>query len=166
MSVNSADFQKAIVTVWNASGLNATFQALWDAGVAVSEHAVLRDSEAAPKDPFPYCVMETTMGVTTDRMSGPDGTLREIRDLEVVFSVNARAVSGDARTSKEIAADLGEEIMKIYGGHPEVSPTDLELDNGNFLISEYQGDVGVRLDEDQHQWRTTYLFRSDVPVAV
>jgi len=142
------------------------FQALWDSGVTVSEHSTLRDASAEPDDPMPYCVMETSPSNTTDRMSGQDDANREIRDVEIIFSVNARSVDGDSRTSDEIAAYLIEEITKVFGGHPTVSPTALTLDVGNFLIAQYQDDVGIRTGDDEYQWRVTYLFRIDVPVAI
>ena len=165
MSVNLADLKKAIVTLWNTSGLEAMFVAMWDASVTAAEHAALRDSEAPPGDPLPYCVLETTIGNTVVGMAGMGGTRREIRDQEVVFSIHARSIDGDARTPDMIASDLAEEITKVFGGHPTVSPSVLVLDVGNFLAAFYQGDVGIKTGEDEYQCRVTYLMRIDVPVA-
>lgn len=166
MSIASEDLHKAIASLWSSSGLDATFKALWDSGVAESEWLSLNDQEAYPKQPFPYCVFEQSPGSTTDRMSGGTDSLQEIRDIPWDFRVHARAIDGDSRTAKEIAADLNEEIMKVFGGHPTESPTDLILDNGNFLIAQYQNDYGVRTGDSEYMWIVSYVFRLDVPVAV
>lgn len=167
MSVASADILKAINTAWDASTLDATFQALWDSGVTASQYEVLNDQEAPPAQPFPYVVMNQTSQNTTGRMSGGASALREIRDLSVTFNVHARAVSGDSRTAKEIAAAMAEEVLKVFGGHPTASPTGtLKLDNGNHLITQYQSDFGVRTGDDEYQWVINYVMRVDVPVAV
>lgn len=167
MSVGSADLHEAIKTVWDASTLNASFEALYDDDVDDSEFTPLNDQEAAPGQPNPYCVFQVLTGSTTSRMSSVNvGFNREIHDIPCEFRVHARQIDGDSRSSKKIAADLVAEIMKVFGGHPTVSPTDLSLDNGNFLISQYQNDLGIRTDEKNYQWTVTYLFRLDVPVAV
>jgi len=164
MSVASADVHKAVTAVWNASTLDALFQALWASGVG--EYTVLNDQEAAPNQPFPYCVYELTLSSTTDRMSGDGSTIREVRNIAWNFHVHARQVDGDARTAKEIAAYLAEEIMKVFGGHPTVAATDLSLDSGGFLISEYQSDFGIRTGDQTHRWDIQYIFKIDVPIAV
>lgn len=167
MPVAAADLHFAINVVWDNSVLDDTFQALWDSSVTVSEFPVLNDQEATPEHPFPYCVFEQVGSETTDRMSGGIGALREIRDVSISFRVHARAVSGDSRTAKKIAADMAEEILKVFGGHPKVSPTDsMPLENGNFLISQYQDDFGIREGDDEYMWTVNYIFRLDVPVRV
>ncbi len=165
MTVASADLHKGVIAVWNASGLDALFQALYNAGVDSSEFTVLNDQEGAPGQPFPYCVFQQSLGLTTSRMSGPGACLREIRDTPWDFKVHAKAVSGDSRTPKGIAAYLVDEIMKVFGGHPTINPTDLSLDNGNFLITQYQNDFGIRTGDEEYQWNLSYIFRLDVPVA-
>jgi len=166
MTVASADLDKAINAVWDASTLDTLFQALHKSDVSASQWSILNNDEASPKQPFPYCVYSLRPSATTTRMSAKAGFLWEIRDIVCEFRVHARKVSGDSRSAKQIAAYLVEEIMKIFGGHPTQAPTDLELDNGNFLITEYQNDMGLRTGESEYQWGVTYLFRLDVPVAV
>ncbi len=167
MPIASADIHKTVNTVWDASTLNASFLALRDASVNDDEFPVLNDQEATPEEPFPYCVFEITSSSTTDRMSGIGSTIREIRDVSFNFHVHTREIDGDSRTAKEIAAALAEEVMKVFGGHPVVAATDLVLDNGNFLISEWQNDFGVRLGkDDEYRWDVMYIFRIDVPLAV
>jgi hypothetical protein len=167
MSIASADLIKAIHTAWDASTLSTTFQALWPSDSQNSEFFELLDQEAPGGQPFPYAVTDETTSVTVNRMSGGVTSLREVRDIEVRINVFATDVDGDNRTSKEIAAYLAEEIMKVFGGHPTVNPTaTITLDNGNHLITEYQNDFGVRTADDFFQWVVIYLFRIDVPVAV
>jgi len=166
MTVATADLLKAVNTIWDASALDAVFQALWDAGVVVAEFPVLHDVLAGGEQPFPYCVFEVTEGTTTDRMSKGVNDVWETRDVPINFRVHARDVDGDARSSKEIAADLAEEIMKVFGGHPTQSPDTPSLDNGNFLIATYQNDFAVREDEDHYVWTIGYNCRLDIPVMV
>ena len=163
--IGTAGLAKAINTVWETSGLNAKFKALWSS--VSSEFLVLNDQEASPDQLWPYCVFEIGPGITTDRMSGEsDKSLWEIHDVPVTFNVHAMLVSGDSRTAKEIAAYLIEEIMKVFGGHPTTHPTPVVLDNGNFLITQYQNENCVRTGDNEYSWMVSYLFRLDVPVAV
>jgi len=164
MSVGQADLAKAINVVWDASGLNDLFKALWPAGVAAVEFPVLHEGQAGGDQPWPYCVFEMPGASTATRMSKGVSDLWETRDAAVMFRVHSSAVSGDDRSAKQIAAYLVEEIMKVFGGHPTVSPTDLELDNGNFLNSIFQNDFAVREDEDHYVWTVSYIFRLDVPI--
>jgi len=167
MSVGSADLQKAIVTVWDAANLDDVFLALRNASVVDAEFPVLNDQEVIAGGVFPYCVFQGYDGTTTDRMSSVnDGFMREVRDLPLEFRIYARAVSGDDRTAKGIAAYLAEEVMKVFGGHPTTSPTAPTLDNGNFLLAQYQTDTGLHLGDDEYQWSLTYLCRLDVPVGI
>ena len=168
MSIATADLIAAFSTAWDASTLDVLFKALRDSSVVEAQFPdVLHDQEAAPGQPFPYCVMDQTTTTTTDRMSGGVAALREIRDTSLTLHVHARAVNGDARTAKEIAAYLAEEIMKVFGGHPTVSPTGtLTLVNGEALIVQYVNDFGIRTGEDEYRWTVEFLIRADVPVAV
>jgi len=166
VSVGSADLRKAINTVWDAQNLDDVFTALWGALVTASEWVVLEDQEAQTKHPFPYCVFEQGTGNTRSRMSGEGNQLQEIRDVPFLFRVHARSVDGDPRTASEIAAFLIEEIMKVFGGHPTVSPQTLTLDNGNFLIAQYQNDFVIRTGDDEYEGLLSYIFRLDVPMAI
>jgi len=159
MSVGTADLQKAIVTVWNASSLNGVFVAL--GGVV----PVLRDQEMVQGQAYPYCVLPQALVNTNTRMSSTvDNANRHVRDITQSFNIHASVVDGDDRTAKEIAAYLVEEVMKVFGGHPTEVSTPLVLDNGNHLITQYQREVPVRTGDDQYQWNIEYNFRIDVPV--
>ena len=168
MSVNLADLYVAINAAWESSGLNALFLALRPAGTINSNFSVLCDQEASPGQPHPYCVIDQiTNSNTKDRMTDGVEGLRETRDIPVRFNVYAKEVVGDIRSAKVIAAYLAEELMKVFGGHPTVSPTGtITLSNGNHLQTRYENDFGIRLDDDEYQWHVAYSFKLDVPVAI
>jgi hypothetical protein len=164
---NKADLITAINAAWDASALNATFRALWSDEYDPDNFVVLHDQEASPDQPYPFTVVEISTGNTSTRMSGGVNGIREVRDVPVKFNVYAKDVSEDARSAKKIAADLAEEITKVFGGHPTQSPTgSVTLVNGNHLITQYQDDFGVLIDFDKYQWVVSYVFKIDVPVAV
>lgn len=168
----SADLAKAINTVWDSSGLNAIFTALWPSGE--DNFPVLHDQEAAPGSPFPYCVMELSQPRTITRMSKTSTAKWEIRDVNCQFKVHARLKPDpdqasdptDVRSPKEIASYLANEILKVFGGHPTQAPTAPTLDNGNFLIAQYDTDYSTRTGDDEYRWTISYNFRLDVPVMV
>ena len=163
MSIGSADLRKAINTVWDASSLNSLFTAYWESGVG--SFIVLHDQEAVSGQPFPYCVFSVGPGTTLDRMSGCDGnTVMEVRDLPLRFTVHARRMTAQSDSEDVIAASLLEEIIKVYGGHPDTPPTALTLDNGNHLITTYQNDFGIRSGDDEYAWTVSYLLKVDVAV--
>ena len=165
MTAASADLHKAINTLWNSSGLEALFIDTWSAE-EIAQFDALNDQEAGPRQPFPYCVFEQLPRDVTTRMSSDSSSKREIHDVPWVFNIYAKFESGDATTAKEQVAVLAEEILKVFGGHPTESPTDLSLDNGNFLISQLINDYGVGSSNDVYQWVITYNFKLDVLVAI
>jgi hypothetical protein len=166
MSVGAADILKAINSAWDASGLDAIFKALWPAADN-QNNPVLHDTEASPKQPFPYCVMETGRPSTKGRMSYDSATKRELREVVVAFNIHAMVVTGDTRSSKEIAAYLASEVMKVFGGHPSVAATqEIGLDNGGCLLVQCLMDYPICTALERYQWIISYLFRLDVPVAV
>ncbi len=160
----ASDLHKAVAALWVSTGLNASFNQYWEVANR-TVFTVLNDGQAAPQQPTPYCVFEQSAGSTTARMSGVGTINQEIRDIPWKFRIHAQLIDGDLRTAKEIAADLAELVLKVFGGHPDTPPQDLTLTNGNFLITQYQSDFGLRTDDDSHQWTIDYLFRLDVPVA-
>jgi hypothetical protein len=164
VSIGTADLITAINSAWDASSLNALFQTSWTVAQR-SRFPVLEDQEAAPGHPLPYCVMEVERPRTTNRMSARSGT-REIREVVVRFNIHASEIVGDSRSSKQIAKDLAEEVIKIFGGHPTTNPTlVISLDNGGSLAVRLENEFGTRTDTGYYQWVVEYLFRVDVPVA-
>ena len=160
MSIGTADFQKATVTAWNASGLNELFIALGTTA------PVLFDQEAPPKKSYPYCILDQPSIDVESRMTASSGKYH-IKSMSQNFRLFVGEVSGDTRTAKELAAYLAEEIMKVFGGHPTVSPTaTISLDNGNHLITQYVNDFALRIGDGEYEWDLTYTFLLDVPVMV
>lgn len=160
----SSELHEAINTVWDASSLDADFDTYWDAGED-TEHNVLNDTDAGKEIPFPYCVFVVEEGPVQSRMSGEGMGKQLIRDIPVQFTIHTMLIDGDARTAKEIAADLVEKVMKVFGGHPTVSPAALVLDNAKHLITQFISDFGWRGDDDIYSWTINYNIRLDVPVA-
>jgi len=166
MAVGQADLTEAIVTAWNNSGLNDTFKALWSSSYP-TEFSALLDQEAPGEQPFPYCVLDSLTASVASRMSSNDTSIREERNVSIRFNVHAREIESDSRSCKEIAAFLMGEVLKVFGGHPEVSPMGaIVLTYGNHLLTQYVSDFGVSTGEDEYQWIINYTMKIDVPVAV
>jgi hypothetical protein len=166
MPVGAADLHEGIVTAWTNGALNADFNQYWTAAER-TRYPVLSDGEAQPGHPFPYCVFEIGPSVTVTRMTSPNADEKaEIRDVPLTFRIYTASISGDARSAKQIAAAMAERVMRIFGGHPSQVPGPVTLSNGNFLISQFQSDFGIRVGEDEHQWTVQYTCRIDVPIAV
>jgi len=163
MSVGQDDLLKSINTIWDASTLDATFKALWTDVPDGDDFPVLHDTEAGGEQPWPYCIFESQPGTVVTRMSKGTDDLWMIRDEPAMFKIHACEVDGDVRTAKEIAADLVEEIMKVFGGHPTVAPESMSLDNGDHLVTLYQNDYSVREADSCWVWTVNYVFRIDVP---
>ena len=157
---------KAIVEVWDERGLNTTFTDLWIDQDDVDVFPVLHDKEAQPGQPFPYCVFSQEKADTLARMTnGQDHRKKwEIRNTPFEFHIYASTVDGDARSAKEIAADLAAEVMDVFGGGPDDPPAEVSLDNGTHLQTQYQHDIGVRLGDNEHEWIVAYKFMTNVPV--
>lgn len=167
MSSGAADLHKTINAVWDASGLDALFQALHNSDVTASEWEILNDTEAAAGQPFPYCIYQLFTGALVTQMSSMNpGFVRQIHDVTGEFRIHAKRTSGDSRSAKQLAAYLMDEVKKVFGGHPDTTPSTPVLDNGNFLTTQYQNDLGIRTGDSEYQWNITYRFRLDVPIAV
>lgn len=166
MSVGAADLMSSLATAWDSSGLDASFKALWT-DPTDANYAVLSDVEAAPDQPFPYCVAEFSKGDTKERMSGHGMTKWETRDTMLTLNIHATEIDEDLRSAKQIAASLAESVMEQFGGHPTISPqSSLTLVNGGVVLTQYQTDYGVWTDDAMYQWIISYLVRTSVPIAI
>lgn len=170
MAVGAADFHKAITAIWIASGLDAKFNTRW-ASANQSKFTVLNDTEASPSQPFPYCVFEDHGQTVTERCSGGSADAntegRETRDGLWAFRVHAR--DDGTNSAKVIASLLAEEIMKVFGGHPSVTPMAaiVMLDHGGILQSQYQTEIPIREESrENYSWTVSYKFTLDVPVTL
>jgi hypothetical protein len=165
MSVGSADVHKAIAAHWISSGLNALFLEMWDEADR-TKYTAFNDAEAAPGTPFPYVVFAAERPSVQIRMSSRGKQKRHINDQTWTFEVYA--VPADGKSAKQVAAELGEEILKVFGGHPENEPStdEMELDNGNVLLVQYQTDHFERQSDEVWKWFVEYKIKTDTPVMV
>lgn len=163
MAIGAADIHKAVVSIWYDHGLDWEFKKNWSESQR-DEFLSLEEVEAGENQPWPYCVYEPMPGTTTARMSGGKNKLREIRDIEWEFRVHAKTLDNSSKAAKDIAEELVDKILQHYGGHPTVAPKELSLDNGNFLLVQYQNDYSVRQGSEEYMWIIRYLLRTDVPV--
>lgn len=158
MSVGLAALYKGINAAWDASDLDDTFT---DLGGTTP---VIHDAEATPKDSFPYCVLEEFSSTVVTRMSKGKLDKWQVLNVPVTFRIYAKEVTDDSRTAKGIAAYLAEEVMKDFGGHPTVAARQtITLDSGNHLLTQYQTDYGMRVEDDIHCWTVSYIFKIDQP---
>ena len=166
--IGSAALHKAIVAAWSAAGLDAKFNTYWTTD-SQSRYPVLNDTDATPGQEFPYCVYEIDDAPITVRMSGidPDNTniKQAIRDVPLHFMIYTK-IDSDSETAKELAADLMEEVTKVFGGHPDTSPDGLTLDSGEHVITQYENDNAERQGDEEWQWTIDYIVKLDVPLAV
>lgn len=168
--MSSRQLIKALYTQWVDEGVDATFTALWPSDRTDTDFNVFNDGEAPPEQPWPYVVMEQTpLGDVEHRMTGssPNENSRIQRDL-VVFNVWANKVESDSRTAKEIAADMADVVMGVYGDMVSSAQKMLTFDVGAHILTQYIRDYGVRPPEgdDEYQWIVVYEFLYDIPVIV
>lgn len=166
MSVLSADLHKAVNVIWDTQGLDWVFKVNWDLSDR-DEFSSLNDQEAPPGQPFPYCIFQQSTVSSIIRMSGhTTNEKHEVRDIPWSFRVHSRQIVGNDSTAKELAADLIEKISMRFGGHPEVAPKQLTLDNGFVLLVQYQSDFGVETGDEEYSWILNYIIKTDTPVAI
>jgi hypothetical protein len=164
--IGTADLWTALVTAWNGSSIDSLFRTLWDSTVEANYQS-LSDKIAEPKQPFPYCVVEVMKPHIVTRMTGDEDTKRHIREVMITFRVWAVKIANDARSAKMMAADLAEEIMKLFGGHPVVKPkVTLTLSNGGVINMQYQSDWSEPAELYRCSHEITYKAVIDVSVAV
>lgn len=166
MSVALADLHRAVNKVWTDSVLDWLFRQRWTAADQ-SEYVSLNDAEAGPHTPFPFCVYIVGGGNVTDRMSGhEEHENHAIQDVPWTFRIVAQQTA--EQSAKVIAAELAEHVLRVFGGHPDPAQTPVvpQMENGKFLLAQYQTDYGVRLGDEEYMWVIEYLFRIDLPVAV
>ena len=159
----NADLHRAIRATWVAAGLDWEFQQRRDA--ADRTQTALHDGEAPPAEKLPYCIFEVMPGTTINRHTGHSiHEQHEIRDVPVEFHIHANTRRGGA-SPKATAVTLADAVMQKFGGHPTVRPAAISLANGKHLLTQYQNDYGIKSGEEEYEWRISYVFRLDVPVA-
>ncbi len=164
MSVPSRHILKAIVARWDEAGLDNEFI---NRSSGYSGFAPLSDGEAAPGQPWPYCVFrQLDSGGPEARMTGrsnASGTNQRHQRVPIMFEIYAKPT--DASSAKEVAADLAGHVLNAYGDD-ENGQHLLTLDVGEHFQTQMQNEYGLKLDDDEHQWTIVYDFLIDTPVAV
>lgn len=159
MSVASAELHAAVGTLWQSAGIDDVFRSYWDPSEKDS-FVSLNDTQAAPKQPFPYCVFVISGGDVTTRMTGHvKDEVHQIRDVLLTFTVYAKSVSN--YSAKELAALLAQTIMAAFGGHPTETPQSLSITYGEVLLVQYTDDFGTKLGDDEYSWLVNYNLRVD-----
>ena len=147
---------KAITNAWYTEGIDDAFKALWSP-TDTSRYLSLNDDGAAPGTPQPYCVWEQIQGSVLSRMTGPPNAKYVMREVPIRFTVHAQPYTPSNLSSKEIAATLGQRILKVYGGHDTQAPSTLEFDSGGLINFQFQNDLFIRTGEDEHAYQIDYL---------
>lgn len=160
----AVDIHEAVASLWESSELNTLFQSYWDADDRDYYPSLNDEGGAAPGTPFPYAVIGAPKPDIRIRMSSTANEKLVIKDQTWRFDVFAKQTA--AKSAKEQASYLADEIMKVFGGHPTQSPTEMTLDNGSIINVKYTGDYGVRVDNEIHQWTVEYTITTDVPIMV
>lgn len=175
--MGAADLCKGIESVWySAEGLNKSFTDLWQITAlgsdpnflpVANEFAVLHAVEVSGNVPWPYCEYRLSAPSVVHRSSGTKSITknREVRKYPCRFRIVGHQVEGDSRPGLVIASYLAEQLIKVYGGHPDSEPTALPLDYGNYLQSQLVNEFHVLYDYGLW-WVVNYEFFVDVPVAV
>lgn len=164
MSVGQADLAKALATAWTSWGLDNLFKSYWSPADKTT-YPSLHEGEATPGQPLPYCVYELDEGNVVTRMTGRTTvTQLQIRDVPCVFNVFAKEFG--PKSAKEVASELNEELMRLFGGHPTGQPNELTLEHGKVLLQQYQSDYSLREGDSEYRWVLNYIFRLDVPVRL
>lgn len=161
----TAQLHRAITEAWDGSELDWLFKQRWAESDRAS-FSSLNDGEAAPGTPFPYCVMVQGGGTVINRMSGHSALERHyIQDVPWTFDVYA--ASNETESAKNVARTLAEQVLRVFGGHPDPASSHrvLLFDTGRHVLTQYQRDYGMREAEDVHRWAVEYIFRIDMPVA-
>lgn len=173
MSVGSADLWSAIYAAWQAGGLDTLFRARWfTMGKSNIDYLTLNDGDDGPQPPLPYCVAELSSSSIKTRMSwvGPrtNGVNtfpgREFRDAMLTLNIHTGPYGSSS--AKATAAYLVEEVMKVFGGHPSVSPGSMSLSNGSVLLCQFQSDSLEREPQNKYRGMLIYRLLTDVPVAM
>lgn len=163
--IASLDIHRAVVKLWDDNLLDDHFKANWTADQA-SKFVVLLDTESSPNQPWPYAVFDIPRSNVVTRQTGGMGDARqkELRNIPLTFNIHAR--NSGTKSAKQIAGDLAEQVMAIYGGHPTTKAKDLELTHGGVLLCQYGTDYGVKTGDEEHQWVVEYSILADVPVKI
>jgi hypothetical protein len=158
------DIHRSIIAVWDSHDIGDFYRDRW-ASSDRTRYLTITEGEADAKQPWPFCVFDAGSFPVDARSSGSAAyQIREYGSIPVVFNVHAKNTTTE--TGKAIAADLAEEIVKRYGGHPTVRPSRLKLTHGGVIHMQLQSSKGVRTGDTEYQWVVEYSLKTDIPAMV
>lgn len=146
---------KGIRAKWIAADLDSIFRG----SSPVTEYPVLRDDEARPAPPHPYCVLDITEPTPLNRATGTESAHREHVEylVTVAFRIHARQT---AQYSAKKAAIL---LAQYVAGAFDDAELDIYPNRQN--IWQRVGDTGTQEDDDGYLWAVMYEMRYDEQVA-
>lgn len=155
MPLRNFDVVRAISVLWGTSGLDSHFNQYWTSAER-TDFLVLMDVEAAPTQPWPYCVYESVADTSLSKSSAstPQKNRQELNEDTVRFHVFAKDI--DSKSAKAICSELTEEILKVFGGHPDTEHQKIPLQNGSVINQRYDQTIVLREDEDI--WKATVVY--------
>lgn len=151
----------AIAAVWEESGLDDVFKSYWTPSDDNDDFLVLNDSEADPDTPFPYAVYELMPSNVDVRMSGVGYGVgvNEIHSCQLKINIHTNDTQD--LSAKTIAANLGSEVMKVFGGHPQIRPRGLSMANGGEVNKRYEQSILQRPASDACTLSLMYRIQYD-----
>lgn len=161
----SVDLNKAVAALWLVSGLDELIKSYWSVASA-SLYPTLSEAEAAPGTPMPFATFAAAQPSVDTRMSAAGRRKQHIRSQTWTFDLYTTQT--DDKSAKEVAAEIADEILQVFGGHPSETPSamDMELDNGQVLNVQYQSDHYERQGDTAYLWQVSYSIKTDVPAMV
>lgn len=159
----SFDFQKGVFKLWEDEGLDLLFKSTWTEDQKQT-FLSYSDSEASPRQPFPYCVVDFSGPKIESRSSGAcaNNETREYSEIAFVFNVYAKHSS--SIPAKILAGELASRVLEVYGGSPTVVPKTIAITNGNVLRCQYVTDNSEKVGDQEYRWVIEYLALIDSPV--
>lgn len=181
MAVGAADIRRSLITLWNENDLDSGFKEWW-LDSEKEDFTVFFTDVASPHQPSPYCVLHFKEAVKSVLMTS-NPNFREVREVQVGFRAYSDNIPirdtpvedgllGDIIGSESAGSVLSsqiEEIMKVFGGHPTVSPQIPVLSNGNTLQLQYLNDFFRKTKASESDksgvWELNYEVMVDVPMV-
>lgn len=155
MPLRTFDVAQAVPALWETSQLDRHFTQYWTDD-QIDEYLVLGDEEAAPTQPWPYCVFESIPSSTLRRSSAstPQRNRQETNEDTLRLHVFAKDI--DSKSGKLLCSELVDEILKVFGGHPDEVHRDIPLQNGCVINQEHRQTILQK--EDEEIWKATIVY--------
>jgi hypothetical protein len=157
-----------ITSRWAGSAAEEYIHGLWPPADRGS-FLTLNETQAAPGTPLPRVIYEIGAEDIRLRMSGKASKKFHSKEFPLSFAVTAEQaeVEGQVLSSKEIARQVVERLLALFGGHPEFEPSAcLAIEIGCITNFMYSGSFGIQEDDLIYTFRVNYQISIDFPVQV